>query len=108
MKETDVVIKKRKLSYEDSLVKRYPYQLLIRCWGLMRRAEEHFDEFHEEYMEYASNPVNCTVDLVLFEGIPLTDEGEYYLDLQIEDCMVTGFSIISKYNKCTNADLTLY
>lgn len=94
MEENNLEIKKRMKSYEELLVTRFPYNILIRCWSLMRRAEEHFYEFHEEYMEYASNPVNCTIDYVFFEGIPLTDDGKYCLDLQIEKCMVTGFSII--------------
>lgn len=96
MKENNLEIKKRMKSYEELLVTGFPYNILIRCWSLMRRAEEHFYEFHEEYMEYASNPVNCTVDHVFFEEIPITEDGKYFLNITIEDCMVRDFSIICK------------
>ncbi len=96
MEENNLEIKKRMKSHEECLVTRFPYTLLIRCWSLMRRAEEHFYEFHEEYMEYASNPVNCTVDYVFFEEIPITEDGKYFLNITIEDCMVRDFSIICK------------
>lgn len=96
MKENESVIRKRLTSYEETMVKRFPYNILIRCWSLMRRAEEHFYEFHEEYMEYASNPVNCTVDHVFFEEIPITEDGKYLLNILVEDCMVRDFSIICK------------
>ena len=93
MEEKNFEIKKRMKSYEELLVTRFPYILLIRCWSLMRRAEGHFNEFHEEFMEYASNPVNCTVD-VHYNGIPLTEDKQYLLNLYVQDCMVRSFSII--------------
>lgn len=96
MEEKEYVIRKGMTSYEEAMVKRFPYNILIRCWSLMRRAEENFYKFHEEYYKYASNPVNCTVDHVFFEEIPITEDGKYFLNLTIEDCMVRYFSIISK------------
>ena len=52
MKEKNFEIKKRITSYEELLVKRFPYQLLIRCWSLMRRAEEKTIDFFDEYGKY--------------------------------------------------------
>ena len=96
MEKEKYVIKSRKTSHEELIVKRFPYTLLIRCWSLIRKAEEDFFNFHQDYMEYASNAVNCTIDHVVFQGIPITDDGNYYLDLYIEDGLAVGFSIINK------------
>ena len=96
MEENKYTIRKRMISYEEAMVKRFPYNILIRCWSLMRRAEESFYDFHEEYMEYASNPVNCTISHVSFKDIPITEDGKYFLNITIEDCMVRDFSIICK------------
>lgn len=93
MEENNRVIKMQMKSHEECLVTRFPYTLLIRCWSLMRRAEEDFFHFNEEYEEYASNPVNCTVDVHYYE-IPLTEDRRYLLNLYVQDCMVRSFSII--------------
>ena len=45
MEENNRVIKMQMKSHEECLVTRFPYTLLIRCWSLMRRAEEDFFHF---------------------------------------------------------------
>ena len=94
MENNEVLIKKRKTSHEETIVKRFPYTILIRCWSLMRKAEEHTFDFFDEYGEYITGTGETTEEMAFFEKIPLTDDGLYSINITIEDCVVTSFSIL--------------
>lgn len=89
-------IKKRKISNEEHLVTRFPYNLLIRCASLIRQAEHNFFDFCCEYGKYITEIGETSLELSFFDGIPITDDERYLLYLQVEDCTVTDFSIVSK------------
>lgn len=97
MEEKKYVIKKSMSSYEETMVKRFPYNILIRCWSLMRRAEENFPEFYDEYDKYITGTGETTIEMTYFDEIPITEDGKYYLNLKVEDgSKVTCFEIICK------------
>lgn len=89
-------IKKRKISNEEHLVTRFPYNLLIRCASLIRQAEHNFFDFCCEYGEYITGTGETSLELTSFEGIPITEDEQYLLYITVENCMVTGFSIVCK------------
>jgi hypothetical protein len=94
MGDNNVEIKKLKTSPLEGLVKRYPYTLLIRCWSLMRMAEENWPDFFDEYGGYITGTGETMEEMSFFEEIPLTDDGKYLLNLVVEDFMVRDFCIL--------------
>ena len=97
MEENKDMIRKSMTSYEEVIVKRFPYNILIRCWSLIRRAESDFLAFYDEYDKYITGTGETTEEMTYFDEIPITEDGKYYLNLKVEDtCQVTCFEIICK------------
>jgi hypothetical protein len=97
MEENELVIRQGMTSYEEMMVKRFPYNILIRCLSLMRRAETNFLDFYDEYDYYITGTGETTEEMTYFDEIPITEDGKYYLNLKVEDtCQVTYFEIICK------------
>ncbi len=92
--EKNYVIKRRTACYEEGIVKRFPYTLLIRFWSLVRMAEEKPLEFYDEYDKYITATGETCEEPTVYEDIPLTDDGKYLLNLVVEDFMVRDFSIL--------------
>lgn len=96
MEEQGYVIKKILGNKESGLVIHFPYNLLIRCASLLRQAEHNFFDFCCEYGKHITETGEASMKLSFFDGIPITDDERYLLYLQVEDCTVTDFSIVSK------------
>lgn len=94
--EQSYVIKKVLGNKEKGLVIHFPYNLLIKCASLLRQAEHNCFDFLCEYGKYVTGTGETSFELSLLEGIPITDDEQYLLYLQVEDCTVTDFSVVSK------------